>query len=227
MALLPARSLRSAPSSTHARLGLRVLLLAAGLLLAAAPARRAEAGPPQVGTRHKDRVYKFSLPTFKDWEQVPIEVGEKVEVCKFCDCKGKGQGRDTLDGSITVVRVAKGEKAGEAITPGDGGGMPSKEELREAFERAGAPKDAFEACADTGYTDPDKQWSRKGAKDITSKDGVAGKIYTFVEAHWSGPSRKIFFCFATFEKDSVEFGLRMVCGEPLKKDYEKAFVQVA
>ena len=100
------------PSARHAsrRLGLGALLLATSAVLAAAPARPVDAGPPAQGKRHRDKVHKFSLPTFRDWVQVPIEASQQeIEVCKLSDGSGKGSARYSVDASIVVVRVPKGE----------------------------------------------------------------------------------------------------------------------
>lgn len=216
------------------------LLALAGLLLPlATPTRTAEAGaPPFSGTKYRDKNWKFSLMTFKGWEPIPLEVGEKIEVCKLTDPKGKGQNRGTLDPSLTVVRVAKEGAAEGAVTPGEGDPKPPPgipPELLERMRGMSAPKDAFDAMVAQLIVDEKFAWPKKDFKAIESRDGVPGKVWAFEAPHqyYSGPdvpkSERLsyFLVLATFEKDKVEYGIRMMCGHALRKDFEAAFVKVA
>lgn len=215
----------------------RLLPLLALLPLLGAALPTAEAGAPGLGKKYRDKNYKFSLPCFKDWEPVPIEVGEKTEVCKLADPKGQGQMRGTLDPSIEVVRVPKEGAAAGAVTPGEGGtppglppGMPP-----EMLGRFAPPKDAFDAMVRPLAVDPKFAWPKQAFKEIESKDKVPGKLWVFQAPHayYGGPDVpapqriEYFLVLAAFEKDKVEYGLRMACGHTLRKDFEKAFLSVA
>ncbi len=216
--------------------GLLLLALVPGLASRAGPA---EAGAPAFGKTYRDKNHKFSLPSFKGWEPIPVEAGEKTTVCKLADPKGKGQMRGTIDPSIEVVRVAKEGAAGPATTPGAGGpatpsepppGLPP-----ELLARLRGPADAFDALVAPLAVDPKHAWPKKDFKPIESKDGVPGRLWVLQAPHawYGGPDVpkeqriEYFLVLAAFEKDKVEVGLRMMCGHALRKDYEKAFVAVA
>jgi hypothetical protein len=194
--------------------------LAAVALLAPTPV---EAGAPALSQKHRDAAHKFSLPYFKDWAPVPIETGEKYEVAKLCDTKGRGANRNTYDPEIVVVRFAKDGKGGDVTTPSEGPSLPP--ELRDLLD---GPSDAFDAAMYRyAYLLPDGvKLPKQAFKKIESKDKVPGRLWSFdLPSPYQGET--IFVTLAVFEKDGVEFAVRMMCGGPLKKDFEKPFAEVA
>lgn len=195
--------------------------LAGVLLLAPASS---EAGSPPLTQKHRDPAHKFSLPYFKDWAPVPVETGEKYEVAKLCDTKGRGQNRNTYDPEIVVVRFAK-EGKDDVTTPSAGGpqGLPP-----ELLERYGPPADAFDAAM-RGYVyllPEGAKLPKQGFKAIDSKDKVPGKLWVFnLPSPYQGET--LFVTLAIFEREGVSYAVRMMCGGPLRKDFEKPFAEVA
>jgi hypothetical protein len=204
---------------------LRAGLLA--LLGAALLAPAAVAGAPTLSQKHRDPVYKFSMKMFQGFEPVPIEVGEEIVVCKYMDPKSKGNSRGTWDPSVAVVRVPKGSRAkdGGATTPGD---APLPEAVRRFLEQ-NKPDDAFDAAAQSLPLQDTNGLPKKDFKAIASRDKVPGKLWAFETPSYRGnsPENRLFVVIATFEKDEIEYGLRMYCGGALRKSYEQRFVDIA
>jgi hypothetical protein len=205
---------------------LSLVAFAGVLAVGGAPA---EAGAPALSEKHRDPAHKFSLSYFKGWEPVPVEVGEKYLVCKLADAKSKGSARGTFDASIDVYRLAKGDKAKADVTPSEvPSGIPP-----EILERLGdgAPKDAFDLCVRNLMVADTVKWPKSTFKAIESKDKVPGKLWIMqVPSFYSeseGERGDMVLVVATFEKDQVEYAVRMFCGQPMRKTYEKPFVQIA
>jgi hypothetical protein len=194
--------------------------LAAVVLLAPTPA---QAGAPVLSQKHRDPAHKFSLPYFKDWAPVPVETGEKYEVAKLCDSKSTGSRRGTTDPEIVVVRFVKDATRDKVTTPSEGPPLPP-----ELLRRLRGPEDAFDAAMArfTFFLPEGVQLPKQAFKKIESKDKVPGRMWVLdLPSQW--PGETIFVTLAVFEKDGVEFAVRMACGGQLRKDFEKPFAEVA
>ncbi len=218
----------------HSMLGLPLLAL---LVLSFAGVPAADAGAPALSEKHRDKVHKFSFPFFKGWKPVPLEPGEKTTVVKYRDPKNKGQNRGTYDPDLVVVRIVKDkEKAKPAVTgEGDGNEPPSIDLSRFGFKE---PEDAWDATIGEAARMAARMSSsgkvklkKDKCKKIKSKDkpAIEGKLWVEDVPYPSmfGEPIKMHMVLASFEKEGVEYGVFMTCGEPLKKHYSKAFIRIA
>ncbi|MDA1194585.1 MAG: hypothetical protein O2894_05315 [Planctomycetota bacterium] len=213
-------------------------LLALPLVIGGDPApRHAEAGAPPLSWTYRDRVHKFSLKMFKDYESIPLKTDEKTVVAKFGDPKSKGANRGSYPIAIEVVRVAL-EGQGGAVTTG-AAETDAERIQREMMERfgMGPPKDVWSVMMstlrgwrldDTGATAVEKE--REQFKKITSKDKekVPGKLWQF-NAPIVNPYDKeqMHVTCAEFTKEGWSYGIVMTCGTKLEKSYASSFKKIA
>ena len=224
-------------SATSPRLGLRFALatvLALPFFLGGpfAALRDAEAGAPPLNWTYKDKVHKFSLKMFRDYNQVPLQASQKTTVAKFRDPKSKGQARGTYDPDVEVVRILLAGSDGPVVTGGEGA-PKTREEVLEAMRNARRPKTVWDATVGRlRLPASHKEALRKSAdvKKIKSKDkpSIPGTLRQFDVSIGQGRrASKLHITLAEFEKDGVAIGIFMTCGEPLKKSYTRSFKKIA
>lgn len=186
-------------------------------------------------TVYRDAKYKFSLYRFDKWEQVPVEVDEVYTVAKFYEPGSKG---DTFRPSMEVLRLSK--KPDEPETPATDGPGPKKDppklppEIAERIRRM-QPKSIYEVATRNLIQFDEKKWPEdKNWKPVVSKDKVAGKFWAFEIPFSSGrpnPDATLLVLLVGFEKDGVEYGIRVTTSarrrdtyEPLMKGIAKSFL---
>jgi hypothetical protein len=202
-------------------------LVAAACLAAAAPFETS------ASTVYRDTKYKFSLYRFDKWEQVPVEVDEEYTVAKFYEPGSKG---DTFRPSMEVLRInKKGEEPETPATTGPEPGGDKPKPPKHPRMRREEPKSVYEAATQglIGF-DPKKWPEDKNWKPVVSKDKVPGK-YWVIEIPFSNgrpnPDETLLVLLAAFEKDGVEYGIRVSSSarrrdtyEPLTKGIAKSFL---
>lgn len=196
---------------------LRTAVLAATLafavLAAVAPAPAAAAEVPRV--YYRDRVWKFSFKIFRDWKQVPLEAGEKIQVCKFMDDVNAGQEAATL----LVVRIPKGERSNEPVVTGPGG------QALPPWMRGGSPASAWDAIVGRLMIPDDQKPDPEDFDDIESKDDVEGKVWQFqIDYGYGGYADHCVLI--SFENNDIEYGIFLTCPRTQKNKYKRGFLQV-
>jgi hypothetical protein len=206
-----------------------------GLVAAACVAAAAAPFETTASTVYRDTKYKFSLYRFDKWEQVPVEVDDLFTVAKFYEPGSKG---DTFRPSMEILRLST--KPDEPETPSTEGPDPKKEkpklppEIAERIRRE-MPKSIYEVATryliefDAKTYPEDKNW-----KPVVSKDKVNGKLWAFeipIEKGRPNPDRTLLVLLVGFEKDGVEYGIRVTTSarrrdtyEPLMKGIAKSFL---
>jgi hypothetical protein len=196
-------------------------LLAAAALLSVTVGREAAAGEVP-SKRHRDAVHKFSFKVFQDWDPVPIETGEKYEVCKYVERGDRG--RDAP--RVHVFRLATGAAAAPVTTSTDG--TPPTEEPRspDDFEdrMRGVPKDMVELLnREIGNYMFQEKISASAGKAVETRDDVPGKTWAINARH---PFGGYYMVFAAWKKGDVELGMWLRCEENQKRKYEQGFKAV-
>lgn len=203
-----------------------VTLVAMLALATLAPAPRSFAGDKI----YRDARYKFSLKYSGDWEQMPVEAGQKDIVCKFYDPSIRNQGF-AFDVGVEVARI---EHTGGAPVTGKQPDKPTElteEALRALYEDQYKPKDAFELFSRTLRTAPDFKWPdpKKDGKAVKSADGIEGRMISFetclVDAQNKAQAKEYsyFAAIASFAKDGVEYGICATAPAMKRSDYDTYF----
>jgi len=202
-------------------------LVAAACLAAVAPF------DTTASTVYRDSKYKFSLYRFDKWEQVPVEVDEEYTVAKFYEPGSKG---DSFRPAMEILRFSK--KPDEPATPEtagpDPGGDKPKPPKHPRIKRE-EPKSVYEAATQYLIGFDAKKWpENKNWKPVASKDKVPGK-YWVIEIPLSNgrpnPDQTLLVLLAAFEKNGVEYGIRVTSSarrrdtyEPLTKAIARSFL---
>jgi hypothetical protein len=173
---------------------------------------------------HRDRVHKFSFKIFDEWAPIPVETGEKYEVCKYAEPGDRGG----LPPEIHVFRLATGASAGPVTTPGSDTPpeAPTKPEGPEEWGR-GEPKTMVELLnrqLERMWFAPKEKILERSGKPTESKDKVPGKVWTL--ASQSQPFGGGFHVFAAWKKDEVEYGMWLRCDGMQRKKFERGFLAV-
>lgn len=199
-------------------------LAAAVAALLAAPAAPPAGAWPASATRpddtpsrpYRDPVHKFSFKMFPEWQQVPVEITEKYKVAAFYEGGDRG---DAFSPELEVYRIDKRSGPGGPTT-----GVDPKEiddaRLRAMLEAQLAPKSVFDLAFSTLIIpDGQKNCDPADFKKITSYDKVDGKLWTHEIARGRNPKDRtttLLVILAAFEKDGIEYGLRMT--GPARRD---------
>jgi hypothetical protein len=171
--------------------------------------------------------FKFSLYVFNDWNEVPVAVGEELEVAKFYEPGSKG---DAFRPELTVYRVNRrpeDEEPGKAPATGEPEKLPK--ELRRELERL-KKRSLYEIAFGQLMFFDGKKWPEdKNFKEVTSKDHVKGKFWS-IEIPFgpkATPDNTLLALLFTYEKDGVEYGARLTCSARRKDSYEPLMKGIA
>lgn len=205
-------------------------LLALVAMLFAGPIAHTRFAPPN--KLYRDAAHKFSLKIFKEWEQVPVEAGQKIVVAKFHE---PGETR-RVPTEIEIYRVDLSNQGTDGPITGGDGKRPTDEQLKEYAERLMAPKDVYSAMTrylplPAGQKVPNKE---KDGKPTDSADKVPGLLYTFEvnlladQKVTSAEAKDLTFfaVLATFKKDNVEYGIKAIGPSRDRKSLEGDFKSV-
>lgn len=172
-----------------------------------------------VGKVYRDPAHKFSLKTLNEWEQVPVEAGDAIEIAKWHDPVERGF---MWKAEMKVIRVITDKQKTEPLTGSGSDGKIDKSEVKKLM--ASMYGSAFEALTSNlflgeGQKAPDKD---KDGKPITSLDKVPGKIYAwemdlssrYQGGYYTKKDLTYFAVAATFERDGVDYGI--MCSGPMR-----------
>ena len=236
------------PSHPVARRFALALVLLSGASAAPLAAPRPAVADSVATERYRDKNWKFSLLTFREWEQVPLVTKGSEPTDLFDDCLvarfAERQG-GRAPGLLRIFRMVNGSAGGRPAITGESPAKPASPPIPPSVppippaptppapgappappssSRGGAgearPKNMVELIE--GYLAQRMQLESrllaKGEKDIRSKDGVPGRLW-LVDA-----PRAAFFAIAIFEKDGTEVGLLFGADGATKKKFEAPFV---
>jgi len=174
---------------------------------------------------YADRVHKFSLARFADWEQVPTEVGNENEVVKFYEPGNKG---DVFTPTLAVVRVQLAGGEGAPVT-----GVPANvdpESIPKEYRALLKPKSAWRLTMDVlrpSVTGDRADRSKLKPKKVRSADGVEGKLWVYevpLRADHS-PEYTLYAVLTEYEKDGIEYGIFLTAskrrGERFLGDFKR------
>lgn len=219
-------------------------LVAAGALAAAIAATALPAAPSApaalptpfgttAGKAYRSSVWKFSLNVFDDWNEVPIEIGEKYEVAKWYEPGSKGE---VFPRELSIFRLnlrPGGDDAANGQGPATEGGSEEERQLRQKIREMqdeAAPKSIYGLAFDRlrGFDDKkypeDKNW-----KPVVSKDKVNGKFWVIEIPFTSKPNPDETLCamLIGFEKEGVSYGVRLICTARRRDNFEGLMKSIA
>jgi hypothetical protein len=168
------------------------------------PVTASAGGMPDMTYRHP--VHKFSIKTFRDWSQVPLQAGEQVEVAKFYDPSARSY---RIRPELVVVRVRK------ALSQT---GKDSKEAEIES---------AYDVTLGRRGEDPELP-AEESFKSIKSKDKVEGRLWTFERPRYEGADKDSteFGMLVAYDDGVIEYGIFMTCALRQKGALERAYLAI-
>lgn len=159
---------------------------------------------------YRDPVHKFSIKVPADWEQVPVEPTEPAQVLKYYDPSDKG---DLITADLTVYRVLKGKAAEGVVT---GAPVLPRSLKQDAYDLA-----FLSLRNDKNVPLPDRD---KDFQSVKSMDKVDGRSYlALLPIEPGNRDRTIQAMLGVFEKDEIEYGVRLVMSERRGKKMEGDF----
>ena len=182
-----------------------------GLLLPGSLPRTAQAGDVPT-LRYRDSTYRFSLSTPDDWDQIPVETGEKDVVCRFSQHGARAKG--VYAAGLDVYRSGPAIDAVVATPSGDGpapsGAPGTRDDLFTVFDGLMRSND-FKSFLE-----------RAAGKPIKSKDGVPGTMWVLDNVR---DDHGFFQVFATWKKPEgeTELGFWLECASEQRKRNEALF----
>jgi len=185
---------------------------------------------PDAPTRaYRDPVHKYSFKMYPKWEQVPVEITEKYSVAKFYE---KGERGDWFSPEIEVFRIDhKGSDVAPTTGTPDPDGKLDLEKIRALVEAERAPKSTFDlAFGNLIVPNGQKPCDPASFTKITSYDKVAGKLWIHEISRGNNPKDKtetLLAMLAAFEKDGIEYGIRMTGPARRRKEFEPNFKTMA